>query len=114
MRQQARHWHKTHPEFAIDALKSLGRCKEEDEVRRAMHFHAEGLSIGFWTKKDVVQYPLACLHAQGSLVSVPSFCRFLDQFDESSENILQQLIEVAPVHYWTYLQNKTAEQRVQS
>lgn len=111
LRRQAREWHGRNPDFAVNALRSIGRCESEDETALALHWHAEALAVGFWTRKDMVQYPLACLHARGSLVSVPSVCGFLDRFTEADRDIMQQLIDAMPIHYWTYLQNKTAEGR---
>lgn len=104
-------WHRANSDFAISALQSLGRCREDDEKALARHWHQEAIDIGFWTKKDVVQYPLACLHSQGSLVSVPSIRQFFDQFTDADKDIMQQLIDSVPIHYWTYLRKKTANSR---
>lgn len=54
----------------------------------------------------MVQYPLACLLAGGSLVSVGSFRQFLDHFTEADRDIVQQFIDAAPVHYWTHVRAK--------
>ncbi|MEJ6401452.1 hypothetical protein [Yoonia sp. 2307UL14-13] len=111
MRQQARRWHRDNPAFMEEALQSMDRCQDAAERDLARRWHTEALDIGFWTKKDVVQYPLACLHAGGSLITVPSFCQYLDQFTEADKDIMQKLLDTAPLHYWTYLKNKTAEGR---
>ena len=109
MRQHAREWHRANPEFALEALRSLGRCKNDAEAMEAQRWQTEALDIGFWTKKDIVQYPLACLHAKGSLVSVPTIRQFFDRFTEADKDIMQQMIDVMPIHYWTYLRNKTSQ-----
>ena len=111
MRHQARAWHRANVDFAIGVLRSLGRCRNEAETAMAIRWHGEALDIGFWTKKDVVQYPLSCLHAEGSLVEVPSIRQFLDRFTDEDEDIMQKLIDAMPIHYWTYLRNKTANGR---
>lgn len=107
-REYAREWHRANPDFALNAMRSLGRCNGAVETSEALVWHTEALDIGLWSKKDVVQYPLACLHAGGSLISVPSVRQFFDQFSEADRDIMQRLIDTAPVHYWTYLRNKTS------
>lgn len=113
MRQHAREWHRAHPEFALETLRSLGRCQNDVEVAQAIVWHKEALDIGFWTKKDVVQYPLACMHAKGSLISVPTIRQFFERFSEADRDIMQRLIDEMPIHYWTYLCNKTRQREGQ-
>ena len=110
MREHAREWHRANPAFALEALRSLGRCRNGPETEVALGWHTEALDIGLWTKKDVVQYPLACIHAKGSLISVPTIRHFFDQFSEADKDIMQRLIDAAPIHYWTYLRNKVSRQ----
>lgn len=111
MRQHAREWHRANPDFALEALRSLGRCQNDAETAETLRWHAEALDICFWTKKDVVQYPLACLHARGSLISVPTIRQFFDQFSEADKDIMQRLLDAAPIHYWTYLREKTSQRK---
>ena len=98
----------------LDALKSLGRCRNEMETNLARTYHAEALAIGFWTKKDLVQYVLACLHAQSSMITMASFRQFLDRFTVVDKDIVQQFIEAMPMHYWTYLPQKAGLGKEQS
>lgn len=103
MQRLAREWHRANPDFMINALKSLGRCRDKTETDLALAWHAEALDIGFWTKKDIVQYVVGCLHAKGSLITAPSFVKFLDQFTEADKDIIQKFIDTMPIKYWTLL-----------
>ena len=107
MSDQAREWHRSNPEFMLDALRSFGRAQTLDETDLALHYHAEALDIGFWSKKDIVQYVTGCLHARGSLMSIPTFRQFLDHFTDADRDILQQFIDTAPIHWWSYAAAKS-------
>ena len=107
MRRMARRWHRDNPNFTLSALRAIGRCKSEEEIDLALAYQREALAIRFWSKKDIVQYVVACLHARGSLTEIGSFRAFLDHFTEADRDVMQQFIDAAPVHYWTYAARKT-------
>ena len=98
----------------LDALKLLKRCRDETETDLAHTYHTEALEIGFWSKKDIVQYVVACLHARNSMITIASFRQFLDRFTEADKNIMQQFINATPVHYWTYLPQKSSCAKAQN
>lgn len=108
MRHAAREWHRTHPDFTLDVLNQMGRAQEDTERRQALMFHAEALDIGFWSKKDIVQYVVASLHAKAGMINVPSFRQYVAQHTEADEDIIDTFIQAQPVHYWTYVADKAA------
>ncbi|WP_025050739.1 hypothetical protein [Sulfitobacter noctilucae] len=106
MRYSARRWHAENPEFTLNILTQMGRCKTPQTREQAMAFHSEALAVGFWSKKDIVQYVVACLHAKGSMCDVASFRRFIENYTEADQDIMQAFIDSQPIHYWTYVSEK--------
>lgn len=108
MRDSARQWHRDTPEFTLDILNQMGRAETAEEKQAALLHHREALDIGFWSKKDIVQYVVACLHARGSMLNIGSFRSFLEGYSDADEDIMQIFIDAQPVHYWTYAADKAA------
>lgn len=66
----------------------------------------EAVAIGLFSKADLCQYCIACLNAGGSIVSVPTVRAFMEQFSEDTPDIMQQMMDAAPISYWSYLPQK--------
>lgn len=107
-RDMARQWHLSHPDFTLSILEQSGLLTDASPDGRdtAFMYMQEAVSIGFFSKKDIVQYTGACLYAGGSIATVPSFRDFLKNFRQDCPDIMQRFMEHTPIVYWTYLPRK--------
>jgi hypothetical protein len=107
-RQLARRWHIENPDFVMGVLLASGAIKEDTVETRAFVMPSlhEAVAIGLYSKADLCQYCIACLHAGGSIATVPTVRAFFDQFTEDTPDIMARLMEAAPIHFWTYLPQK--------
>lgn len=92
----------------LHIIKQTGVIKEEtpEKQAEAKHYIKEATEIGFFSKTDITQYTMACMNAGGSIAHVWTFKEVLVQFTEDTRDVMAQIINAAPIHYWTYLPGK--------
>jgi hypothetical protein len=109
-RVMTRRWHVENPEFVVGVLVQSQVIADDSPATRdrVMPWLYEATAIGLFSKSDLCQYCIACLNAGGSIASVPTVRAFLEQFSEDTPDIMQRMMDAAPISYWTYLPQKVA------
>jgi hypothetical protein len=109
-RALARKWHIENPEFVMGVLVQTRVISEDtpDTRMRVLPWLHEAVAIGLFSKADLCQYCIACLNAGGSIARVPTVRAFMEQFSEDTPDIMQRMMDAAPISYWTYLPQKVA------
>jgi hypothetical protein len=107
-RALARRWHIENPEFLMDVLVQSQVIADDSPANRdrVMPWLHEAVAIGLFSKADLCQYCIACLNAGGSIATVPTVRAFMEQFSEDTPDIMQRMMDAAPISYWTYLPQK--------